>query len=65
MHKTFEPQMTFGQTPIDQIKIDMRARDEIPKLLLGLQHYRVFLVWMKNLTDITDGTVGLLGKLHQ
>lgn len=30
--------MTFGQTPIDQIKIDMRARDEIPKLLLGLQH---------------------------
>ena len=38
MRKTFEPQMTFGQTPIDQIKIDMRARDEIPKLLLGLQH---------------------------
>ena len=30
--------MTFGQTPIDQIKIDTRARDEIPKLLLGLQH---------------------------
>ncbi len=38
MRKIFEPQMTFGQTPIDQIKIDMRARDEIPKLLLGLQH---------------------------
>lgn len=38
MRKVFEPQMTFGQTPIDQIKIDMRARDEIPKLLLGLQH---------------------------
>jgi hypothetical protein len=30
--------MTFGQTPIDKIKIDMRSRDEIPKLLLGLQH---------------------------
>lgn len=38
LRKTIEPQMTFGQTPIDQIKIDMRARDEIPKLLLGLQH---------------------------
>lgn len=38
MRKVFEPQMTFGQTPIDQIKINMRARDEIPKLLLGLQH---------------------------
>ena len=30
--------MTFGQTPIGDIKIDMRSRDEIPKLLLGLQH---------------------------
>lgn len=38
MRKIFELQMTFGQTPIDQIKFDMRARDEIPKLLLGLQH---------------------------
>jgi transposase, IS5 family len=38
LRKTIEPQMTFGQTPIDQIKVDMRARDEIPKLLLGLQH---------------------------
>ena len=38
MRRTIEPQMTFGQTPIDQIKIDMRARDEIPKLLLGLQN---------------------------
>ncbi len=38
MRKIFEPQMTFGQTPIDQIKLDMRARDEIPKLLMGLQH---------------------------
>lgn len=38
MRKIIEPQMTFGQTPIDQIKIDMRARDEIPKLLSGLKH---------------------------
>jgi len=38
LRKIFDPQLTFGQTPIDQIKIDMRSRDEIPKLLLGLQH---------------------------
>jgi hypothetical protein len=38
LRKIFDPQMSFGQTPIDQIKIDMRSRDEIPKLLLGLQH---------------------------
>ena len=38
MRKTFDPQLTFGQTPIDQIKIDIKSRDEIPKLMLGLQH---------------------------
>ena len=38
MRKTYDPQMTFGQTPIENIKIDMRSRDEIPKLLLGLKH---------------------------
>lgn len=38
LRKIFDPQLTFGQTPIDQIKIDIKSRDEIPKLLLGLQH---------------------------
>lgn len=38
MRKIFDPQLTFGQTPIDQIKIDIKSRDEIPKILLGLQH---------------------------
>jgi len=38
LRKTFDPQLTFGQTPIDQIKIDIKSRDEIPKLMLGLQH---------------------------
>jgi len=38
LRKIIDPQMTFGQTPIDQIRFDMRARDEIPKVLLGLQH---------------------------
>lgn len=30
--------MKFGETPIDQIKFDLRARDEVPKLLMGLQY---------------------------
>jgi hypothetical protein len=38
LRKIFDPQLSFGQASIDQIKIDMRSRDEIPKLLLGLQH---------------------------
>lgn len=70
MRKIFEPQMTFGQTPIDQIIIDMRARDEIPKLLLGLQHIycdhdlreKVFTI-LKNVipkdTDSKNGRPGM------
>ena len=38
MRKVIEQQLTFGQVPINEIKIDMRGRDEIPKILLGLQH---------------------------
>ena len=38
MRKVIDLQMKFGETPIDQIKFDLRARDEIPKLLMGLQY---------------------------
>ena len=38
MRKVIDLQMKFGETPIDQIKFDLRARDEIPKLLIGLQY---------------------------
>jgi hypothetical protein len=37
MRKTFDPQKTFGQYPIDQIKINMTAVMDT-QLLLGLQH---------------------------
>ena len=37
MRKINEPQMTLGQKPIDKIVIDMKSRDEIPQLLLGIQ----------------------------
>lgn len=57
MRKIFEPQMTFGQTPIDQIKFDMRARDEIPKLLLGLQHIYCHLELRRKVFDILQAMV--------
>lgn len=38
MRKVIDLQMQFGETPIDKIKFDLRSRDEIPKLLMGLQH---------------------------
>ena len=33
----FEPQLKLGHTPIDEIKFDSAARDELPKLLIGIQ----------------------------
>jgi hypothetical protein len=61
--------MTFGQTPIDQIKFDMRARDEIPKLLLGLQHVycdqdlreKVFAILKNVIPEDTDSNNGRPG----
>ena len=37
MRKIIEAQLKFGQVDIDKIKIDLKCRDEIPQLLLGLQ----------------------------
>lgn len=38
MRRVENPQMALGQMPIDQIKISLKSRDDIPALLLGLQH---------------------------
>ena len=37
MRKVIEPQMTIGEISIADIEFDLRSRDEIPKLLIGLQ----------------------------
>lgn len=38
MRKIIESQMKIGEVDISQIKFDLRCRDEIPKLLMGLQY---------------------------
>jgi IS5 family transposase len=38
MRKVFPPQMNIGQRDIADIKIDASSRDDIPSILLGLQH---------------------------
>ena len=38
MRKVIQPQKKLGQTDIAQIEIDLLCRDEIPKVLLGLQY---------------------------
>ena len=38
MRKTIEPQMQLGEVDISKIEFDPRSRDDIPKLLKGLQY---------------------------
>lgn len=38
MRTVMEPQMKIGEVDISKIEFDLRSRDEIPKLLMGLQH---------------------------
>lgn len=57
MRKNFESQMTFGETPIQKIKFDMRSRDEIPKLLLGLQHIYCHKELRQNVFDILKNVI--------
>ena len=38
MRKVIDEQMRFGRVDISTIKFDLRSRDEIPKLLMGLQY---------------------------
>ncbi len=38
MRKRFEQQLQIGQVDIADIQFDLRSRDEIPKILIGLQH---------------------------
>ena len=37
MRKTIEPQMKIGEIDIASIRFDLRSRDEIPKVLIGMQ----------------------------
>ena len=38
MRKVIDEQMRFGRVDISTIGFDLRSRDEIPKLLMGLQY---------------------------
>ncbi len=38
MRQVESPQIQFGETIISQIEFDPKSRDDIPQLLMGLQH---------------------------
>ena len=38
MRKVTDMQLKIGETAIEDIEFDLNSRDEIPKVLIGLQH---------------------------
>lgn len=38
MRKTIDPQLKIGEISVPHIEIDLKSRDDIPKILLGLQY---------------------------
>jgi len=70
MRKVKNPQLQFGQSPISEIKIDLKSRDDIPPLLLGLQYiyttpeirFEVFSILEEMInpdTDMNNGRPGM------
>ena len=41
MRDIIKPQLEFGQVDISKIEIDFNCRDDVPKILLGLQYIYV------------------------
>ncbi len=51
------PQMKFGEVPIENIKIDLKCRDDIPPLLLGLQYVYTNLELRRKVFSILEDIV--------
>jgi hypothetical protein len=64
-----DDQLQFGEVDISKIEFDLRARDELPKLLMGLQHIyctpelrsQVFDILEQMIPDAVDTTTGRPG----
>jgi len=56
MRKTYDNQLTFGNVDISEIKFDPKSRDELPKILRGLQH--IFIT-----PEIRDNVFNLLENI--
>lgn len=57
MRKVINSQMQIGETDISKIEFDLKSRDEIPKLLMGLQHIYSNKKIRKKVFKILEGIV--------
>ena len=67
MRTVKNPQLQLGGTSIEKIKINLKSRDDIPPLLLGLQHIytntelseKVFAILEKNIKSIKNKKIAI------
>lgn len=53
MRKRFEAQLSLGQTPIEEVAIPAKSRDELPPVLAGLQ-------WIFKTPELSEEVFALL-----
>ena len=58
MRHRFQQQTTLGITPINEVKFPLRSRDELPPVLMALQH--IFIT-----PALNEKVFGLLEKKFQ
>ena len=69
MRQAYERQLRIGQVPLEKIEIELGSRDDIPALLLGLQHLfmlapvfvQVVALLAKHVSPGTDRRIGRPG----
>jgi len=57
MRKKLEPQLQIGQVDIADMQFDLRSRDEIPKILIGLQHVYTTPELREKVFEILEGVI--------
>ncbi len=57
MRTAKSPQLELGETAIENIKIDLKSRDDIPPLLLGLQHIYTNVEIRNNVFEILEQNI--------
>ena len=62
MRQVIQEQMQFGEVAISDIEFDIRSRDEIPKILMGLQAVYCDLTVRRQVFEVL---VNLVPQRHQ
>ncbi len=72
MREIIRPQMALGELPIGDLRLDPKSRDDIPKILLGLQYIyvtptlreEVFAILQEVIAQRADGKPGVGASRH-